>query len=144
MTGISRSGCQSGYGIGVYRQAHSTGCTRLSRTRHRQPCQLLATRQGNRRPPHHSSHVSIIRGHQGGLLMTWRRWAIQAWGWNDVLPYFRKARPATRVEPSGAAVDCGPRMSRPWDRRPAPTCQNFIRPRKNAGSLTSRISMLQQ
>jgi len=72
-----------------------------------------------------------IRGHQGDF-DDWATMGNSGWGWNDVLPYFKKSETSDQGGTEWRG-DCGPLHVSTMDRDLHPTCQNFIRAGEECG-----------
>ncbi len=66
-----------------------------------------------------------IRGHQGDF-DDWEAMGNTGWGWNDVLPYFKKAETSDQGEDEWHGGE-GPLHVTTLDRDLHPLCQNYIR-----------------
>lgn len=77
-----------------------------------------------------------IRGHQGDF-DDWEAMGNPGWGWNDVLPYFKKSETSDQGE-TGWRGGHGPLHVATMDRDLHPTCNNFLRAGQECGFQRSR------
>jgi choline dehydrogenase len=107
------------------------------------PRQLLAPRQGARRLLVDQRHGVCSRAFRGDF-DDWEAMGNPGWGWNDVLPYFKKSETSDQGETEWRGGE-GPLHVATMERDLHPACENFLRAGEECGfHAVSRFQRRQQ